>query len=474
MAAGVPAIAGLRTGLACAAALTGREPTRRASARSAPPPARARRGANGRRWLAEHEAKELLRAAGLPVCRGPARCRRGRRGCRTAELGGHVAVKVSAPSVQHKADIGALELGVSSEEGAARRSPPAGRAEPAARRRHPRRADGAARCRAARLRAGGRRRALHSWSRLGGAWTELLDDAAVVPLPATSARVEAAIRALRGAPLLTGGAAAALRRGRGGPAGRRRRRAAGRESGSSCSSSIPCWSTSGASRRSTPWPRPAATVARVRAVVVGAGLAGLVAADELARGGAEVVVLEARPRVGGRVWSQTLPNGAVVEMGAEYILPGQHRDPRAGRPVRARAVGQGHALRAARPAGRHRHHARGARRRDGDGRSASSRRTAARWAAPRTSSIRSTSRRALARRSSHGWRSHARTRRTGWRPRTSAGSRTSTTSRRRASPAETSACRSRSPRSSATPCTWTTPVTLHRVGATASARSAAG
>ena len=60
----------------------------------------------------------------------------------------------------------------------------------------------------------------------------------------------------------------------------------------------------------------------MRAIVVGAGLAGLTAADELARAGAEVVVLEARSRVGGRVWSQTLPNGAVVEMGAEYILPG--------------------------------------------------------------------------------------------------------------------------------------------------------
>jgi monoamine oxidase len=60
----------------------------------------------------------------------------------------------------------------------------------------------------------------------------------------------------------------------------------------------------------------------VRAVVVGAGLAGLVAADELARSGVEVVVLEARSRVGGRVWSERLPNGAVVEMGAEFILPG--------------------------------------------------------------------------------------------------------------------------------------------------------
>jgi monoamine oxidase len=60
----------------------------------------------------------------------------------------------------------------------------------------------------------------------------------------------------------------------------------------------------------------------VRAVVVGAGLAGLVAADELVRARAEVVLVEARDRVGGRVWSQRLANGAIVEMGAEYILPG--------------------------------------------------------------------------------------------------------------------------------------------------------
>jgi monoamine oxidase len=60
----------------------------------------------------------------------------------------------------------------------------------------------------------------------------------------------------------------------------------------------------------------------LRTVVVGAGLAGLAAADELARAGVEVVVLEARSRVGGRVWSERLPNGAIVEMGAEFILPG--------------------------------------------------------------------------------------------------------------------------------------------------------
>ena len=60
----------------------------------------------------------------------------------------------------------------------------------------------------------------------------------------------------------------------------------------------------------------------MRVAVVGAGLAGLSAGDELQRAGAEVVVLEARDRVGGRVWSRRLENGAVVEMGAEFILPG--------------------------------------------------------------------------------------------------------------------------------------------------------
>ena len=56
--------------------------------------------------------------------------------------------------------------------------------------------------------------------------------------------------------------------------------------------------------------------------IVGAGLAGLAAADALQRAGCEVTVLEARDRVGGRVWSRELPGGTVVEMGAEFILPG--------------------------------------------------------------------------------------------------------------------------------------------------------
>jgi hypothetical protein len=40
---------------------------------------------------------------------------------------------------------------------------------------------------------------------LGGIWTELLDDVAIVPLPADAERIERALRSLRGAALLTGG-----------------------------------------------------------------------------------------------------------------------------------------------------------------------------------------------------------------------------------------------------------------------------
>jgi monoamine oxidase len=63
----------------------------------------------------------------------------------------------------------------------------------------------------------------------------------------------------------------------------------------------------------------------VKVVVVGAGFAGLMAARRLTQRGCEVVVLEARDRVGGRVWSQELIPGdrrTVVERGAEFVLDG--------------------------------------------------------------------------------------------------------------------------------------------------------
>jgi monoamine oxidase len=58
------------------------------------------------------------------------------------------------------------------------------------------------------------------------------------------------------------------------------------------------------------------------ACVIGAGFAGLAAAEALSLAGVRVTVLEARDRVGGRVWSQRLENGAVIEMGAEFVTDG--------------------------------------------------------------------------------------------------------------------------------------------------------
>jgi len=64
----------------------------------------------------------------------------------------------------------------------------------------------------------------------------------------------------------------------------------------------------------------------VRVCVIGAGFAGLTAATELNASGIDVIVLEARDRVGGRVWSQPFdpaePASPVIERGAEFILEG--------------------------------------------------------------------------------------------------------------------------------------------------------
>ena len=54
-------------------------------------------------------------------------------------------------------------------------------------------------------------------------------------------------------------------------------------------------------------------------VVLGAGLAGLAAARDLIRAGADVVLLEARARVGGRVEAATLADGRRVQLGGEVI-----------------------------------------------------------------------------------------------------------------------------------------------------------
>lgn len=61
----------------------------------------------------------------------------------------------------------------------------------------------------------------------------------------------------------------------------------------------------------------------VDVVVIGAGLAGLTAARDLRGSGREVVVLEARDRVGGRTYERHLSNGVRVECGGQWIGPTQ-------------------------------------------------------------------------------------------------------------------------------------------------------
>ena len=66
---------------------------------------------------------------------------------------------------------------------------------------------------------------------------------------------------------------------------------------------------------------PVAAVVDV--VIVGAGVSGLVAARRLVAGGLDVVVLESRDRVGGRLRSHTDDNGNRLDLGATWFWPGE-------------------------------------------------------------------------------------------------------------------------------------------------------
>jgi acetate---CoA ligase (ADP-forming) len=184
--AGVPAVAGLRTGIAVAAGL------------AAPPPdaarlreiAAARRPAGPSRWLAEHEAKALLRARGVPVVEGAVAATEDEAVAALHALGA-VAVKLSSPDMRHKSAAGAIALDVRDEDSLR-----------AAYRRLAARGD----VLVERMAAPGtevfvsvRTDAVVPALTIGrgGIFVEALDDVAIVPLPAGERRIAQALERLR-------------------------------------------------------------------------------------------------------------------------------------------------------------------------------------------------------------------------------------------------------------------------------------
>jgi acyl-CoA synthetase (NDP forming) len=192
---GIPASAGLRAGLLAAAALAapGGDAERIREIAGALTP---RRTGNGGRWLSEAATKALCAGAGMLVPAGRVAASPDDAVAAWRELAGPVAIKLSGTEVRHKSDAGGVALAIDDEDAVrasatdmggdvlVERMAPAGAELLVAAR-----ADGIVPV----LVVG-----------LGGMWTEVLDDVAVIPLPADAERVERALLALKAAPLLTG------------------------------------------------------------------------------------------------------------------------------------------------------------------------------------------------------------------------------------------------------------------------------
>ena len=202
---GLPSVQGLFTAVYCARELRrpAGDPARlRAIAAAAAGVAAA--GAGGGAWASEAEAKALVAAGGVPVPDLRIAADADEAASAAAEIGYPLALKLSSPALQHKSDAGALELGIANPDelrNAVERLlalPAATDAELLVERMAP---PGVELLVAARADAVVPALVVG----LGGIWTEVLDDVAIIPLPASPARVERSLHGLRGSSLLLGG-----------------------------------------------------------------------------------------------------------------------------------------------------------------------------------------------------------------------------------------------------------------------------
>ena len=199
---GIASVAGVTTAILCARELrrsgASAERLREISA------AAERARPDGDAWLSEAETKSLLHSAGVPVPEG--RRARSAEDCVRAAKGIEwpLALKLSDPAIQHKSDVGAIALGIETEDELVREAarilslPDAVGADLLVEEMAP--PGGVELIVAARTDAVVPSLVIG----LGGIWTEALGDVAVVPLPASPALVESALGTLRGASLLQG------------------------------------------------------------------------------------------------------------------------------------------------------------------------------------------------------------------------------------------------------------------------------
>ncbi|MGA7436392.1 MAG: acetate--CoA ligase family protein [Solirubrobacterales bacterium] len=199
---GLPVVGGIPAALAAVKA--SRIPLGNASLlRKIAASARAASDQDGGGWLGEAEAKELLRTAGVSVPDGGTAADLTGSVAVANRIGYPVAAKLSGPHIQHKSEIGAVKTGLGDAvelTAAAEELLALPGAEGATLLVEKMADPGVELIISARSDAIVPALVIG----LGGIWTEMLDDAVVIPLPAPTGRILDALRDLRGYAMLSG------------------------------------------------------------------------------------------------------------------------------------------------------------------------------------------------------------------------------------------------------------------------------